>query len=563
MCNLAVAALSLLAVPTVASSNELSPPTGPAASSTGTYTIQYQYTAETYVCTPTYLQERSSSEPAWSIASDYNSDGAVTFTGKAPGLYEYRTYIECETPYSDWEIASTSITVQVGGTPDVDSMDVQETYEYTVRYGDINGDARTDFFLHRTSGGEPGNGVIDQVFLMQGYNGAFASSRRSSNDRNLASVWPAAQGDIFLIDINLDGFVDLMVRGLENHVSGTTPHIVFSSGEVFQEGAASVRPVDESLSKLVDELKSYYLNRNYYQENAVWVEYWYQETEWECDYYYWGDQLEVECIPYTEWVDASYWSYAAFESEGVEIAEAIDDIGNGGTNQAVIDLFEQILGVLIGDETGIECIINPNDPNSSDDDCLADVVSTVFIRIINALEEEDGYYGRPPGTIRVTGRHINFTKNWDNPRFHTALEYRDPLTGAVYWYSGQPNREPWDPGPYLLIGHVNDPRDHPRNMMALGTVIVPFSEEFARAQLATASINYCNCLEYIYSPMSIPGPDVGMWPDDKYNSNSYANGLIQYIDALFVPIPGVPDPAGVFPFIAPGWHKFVPAQYFE
>ena len=55
MRNLAVAAMSLLAVPTVASSNGLSPPTGPAASSTGTYTIQYQYTAETYVCTPTYL----------------------------------------------------------------------------------------------------------------------------------------------------------------------------------------------------------------------------------------------------------------------------------------------------------------------------------------------------------------------------------------------------------------------------------------------------------------------------------------------------------------------------
>ena len=552
---------SLFTSSPTANANWLAPPTGPAISPTGTYTIYYEYTEETYNCTATYLEEKPAGASGWLSITDSNGDGAVTFVNRPPGIYEYRTHLECEYAAGEDDIVydriSDSIFVQVGQTPTPDPMDVQETYNFVVKRGDINSDGRTDFFVQRTSGGDPHNGVIDKLFLIQAVDGSFASDLRTTADRNVASSWSIATTDIKLLDINLDGSVDLIIRGLQ---SGVAPQIVFSSGQVFEQQSPGILAIDAKLVKLVGELRSFYLDQDYYLDNAEWVPgYSYDEWQEECEFIWWYQSPEWICTWHLETVYVpGYWSYESFESEGVAIAKAIEEIVNNqnGSFEDIIEIFEQIIKVIIGNVTGIGCSPRPDD-HDGQGTCVSEIVSQLFVRLINALEEDE-YHGRPPGTFRVTGRlidwHSGITTGWENPRYHTALEYSLPEDGETVWYSGLPDY--W-PLPWTLVGHRNAVNDEPRNMITLGTVIPPFSKQFTYDQLESANANYCDCLEYS------PSPTFPVVRPDKYNSNGYVNGLIQYINALFVPMPDAPDPSGNYPSIAPGWDKFVPGSYFD
>lgn len=340
----------LLALPLTAYASSLPPPTGPANSPTGTYTIYYQYTAETYICTATYLEERPAGETYWSYVP--NSDGAALIVDHHIGLYEYRTRIECETPYSEWDIASDSITVQVGETPTVDSLEIQLQYEYITRIGDINGDGLEDIFIDRTTEADAGNGSLDTVLLTQDSGGMFQTSIPSSAQFSTASSWSAANINLSIGDYNLDGFVDIFLRELQNEVFGALSQIIFAPGQIFQTAPKGIASLDSDTTQFLAEFRSWAETPTYFDDNAIWVEYWHTETEWDCGWFYWGDQLEYECTSYTVWVDDSYWSYDHFNQNALQFA-----LEFGGTNYdmplpagsskaaAIEAIFEAIFGV--------------------------------------------------------------------------------------------------------------------------------------------------------------------------------------------------------------------------
>ena len=55
----------------------------------------------------------------------------------------------------------------VQSMPTLDPLDVQRSYQYEIRRGDLNGDGRKDIYLRRTSGGNPNNGVINKTIITQ------------------------------------------------------------------------------------------------------------------------------------------------------------------------------------------------------------------------------------------------------------------------------------------------------------------------------------------------------------------------------------------------------------
>jgi hypothetical protein len=74
--------------------------------------------------------------------------------------------------FQQWHCGGSVI---VGTPPPRDPIPTQLTYQYQTRAGDINSDGRVDLLVERTSGGLPGNGVLDKVVLWQNPSGSFWS----------------------------------------------------------------------------------------------------------------------------------------------------------------------------------------------------------------------------------------------------------------------------------------------------------------------------------------------------------------------------------------------------
>ncbi len=337
-----VSAIALLTVLPV-SALALDAPTGPATSADGNYTIHYPWFEPGNSCDYVELEEKPSGATYWTHVPDHNYDGAVEFINKPVGIYEYRALLECENFYSDytWEITSDSITVQVGNTPSQDSISDQLNYEYEVRY-----DGGLNFFIKRLTAADPGNGTIDVLMLTATASGAIISRVPTPSEQSSAANWPIVDVDLVIHDFNADGFFDIALKGLGNHVSGVDDQLVFAPGQLFANTPSNVMAMDQTFNEFATDMANYFENENYFDENSQEIEtpgYW--ETHYECNVYYWGDMPEIECESWVEWVDGEeYTIYPGINPDAVAIWEALSS-GNDGL---VKDILESIFGVVVG-----------------------------------------------------------------------------------------------------------------------------------------------------------------------------------------------------------------------
>jgi len=101
-----------------------------------------------------------------------------------------------------------------------------------VRTGHLNSDGRKDLYVSRTSGGASGNGVLEKVILTQNTSNAFdIVLNPTSSQLNTAGNWPAANNVSALVsDFNVDGFADVLVKGLSNAIANVEDQILYSTG---------------------------------------------------------------------------------------------------------------------------------------------------------------------------------------------------------------------------------------------------------------------------------------------------------------------------------------------
>jgi hypothetical protein len=505
---LAAAGLSLAFAVFGAPAAAVPAPQAPATSS-GTYTVWNDPCA----CSADWIEE-SVDGGSWT----YVGQGSVTFADKPSGVYYYRVgnwlvYADYYYWY-EWAEYSSEISVTVGADGvTIDPLETQLEYRYETRYGDGNGDGLTDLLLNRIAGGSSGNGTIEAVMLLQA-GGQYASFVPSSTEAAVAQTWPEAAIEVVLEDFNVDGFADILLKGVAGAIGEGLNQIVYAPGRAFRYQPLGVRAVDAGLKQFAANALDYFADSNYFANNAP-VTYFYDAV-----YYYY-------CVPsayydfydneYCFWVPI-YYSWAArdfsvFEPNALGTWTTEASILNNSLTRddgvsAITRSYENVIGAPIGgrDFGGMS-----GEQGSFDDPTyrrgLEGFLAVLGIGNANAQElDPPRETTRHPEVVYVTGRRVlGFLP------LHTALEYGGATLSAF-------DSDDSVFGNGVLVSRPNAPSDRPRLMMTLGTVGSTLGAPVYWQRLVAADAGYGDNLPYSPTPSSA---------SDTYNSNGFTHGLIQ------------------------------------
>ena len=188
-------------------------------------------------------------------------DGAYTYRLEGCYLKQYQNYPEA---YEVCETVGDTLAVTVDG-PDPDSVGTQLGYTFQARVNSTNPAQATAIFIDRTSSAT-GGGVFQDIVLRKSGN-AFELVDPGSVTGTAPGSWSTTTAvDLVLSDINLDGFVDVLVRGLGGAITGALDQIVYAPG---RSGGSPVilNAVDSSLTNFLSEVSSWTRDPTYFQRH--------------------------------------------------------------------------------------------------------------------------------------------------------------------------------------------------------------------------------------------------------------------------------------------------------
>lgn len=555
-------------------------PTAPAASS-GNYTVSYLpgcgYPPPGYYCLFTYLQERVEPGGAWTTVS--SGTGSITFGSRAPGAYSYRVYAAGYDPYYNFYEAISpvvTVTVSAASVPVRDHIRAQMNYRYEVRQGDIDGNGRTDFLLRRTAGGTPANGAIGDVILRQAAaGGSFSALLPSAAQLQAASAWALSPVQPILSDINVDGYVDLTLSGVPAVVPGAVDQIVYAPGQPGRVEPLAVRSFGDRLLRFVSNTMDYFVDQDYYVNNApmVYYETWY--------WYAWCNYYNYSGIGYDSWyqsysviangcwydyyyVSGVYLDYSGFSPEAVDLWQRDYSASNGqiDENQAIAEAesdIEELIGVPLGGWE-IEELLGPDgehrDPFTRRG---IDIGQSVLGQARGGRNRTTSTLMPPqiprvPDQIYITGHPLSFARS----RGHLAVEYTASAGGVALpaeTFSAAPERNNFfNYG--KLIASTNRPTDDPLLNFYVGDVDPRWvsNAEYWQNRLKMRHHNYI-AVPYAQKPDYAILPSAAIF---THNSNSYIAGLVS--DSPSNAIVTVP---GAMWARYPGWAHPVPDTLFR
>ncbi len=500
------------------------PPTAPTASVNGSYSVSWAAQCASG-CLVQWLEEEIGTAGFVSVSGG----SPVVYSGKSAGQYTYRLARLMSSywaPYYTMDY-STEVTVTVGGAlPPLDPLLTQRSYQYQTRVGDIDYDGRRDLFIQRVSGGVPNNGVLDKLIVQQTATpGQYALLPPSAAQAAAAATWPVSSAQVAVEDINVDGFVDVTVKGVAGAlgVPGAANLIVYSPAAPFAAAPKGMRAVDTGLLQFVGNMIDYAVDQNYFVNNATYTYYTVYYSWSTCggagavssDGFYWG--AGSGCFTVYQYVSGYYPDYSVFSSAAVAISDSAASAANGQTSPtAAIDAIDRaaegVFTTPIGG-WGMEEVLGAAGEHTNPD---ARRALEVFYAILGAAraDAEEVHATKAPsqtprvfGTVYVTGHHV-----FGLGPIHTAIEYTSVYRPTTTLSAGPEGTLPY------LVSRPNRPSDNSALNMVLGTVNDPQSPsaEAYFAELMLADANYDDDLRYALFPVS----------SASYNSNSYVRGLI-------------------------------------
>ncbi len=376
--ELVFALLMLLALGPQAHAQEV--PSVP-ATSTGNYNVVFTWPIESQW---TWLQERVGANGAWTYAdtSTMTPAGGLSvnapFNNKPPGTYYYRIEVFYQNEYGEtwtsWSEAA-SVVVSGGGGPgpspvSQDLVSNQLNYTYGTRVGDINGDGRTDLFVQRTAGGQSGNGTVADVILRRLADGTFTPEVPTASQASAASSWPASSQLVELLDINLDGYIDIRLPDLGNVISGALGQIIFSSGQPGTLAPRKVTQIGAKLNKFNDDMNRWIDDPQFFVNNSPILWYPVYGLVYVCDYWeYWNCWWEYQLVGYQGVYDFRQW-----DPDAVNMRYSFNQTASNGDVQPGIvagsqdairigNLFQNVYGVpLMRGVLGNNCYDYEYDP---------------------------------------------------------------------------------------------------------------------------------------------------------------------------------------------------------
>lgn len=492
----------------------------PSPSANGDYTVGW--TPHPMADERYELKERLNSG-GWYTYRLSSGTTSKSFAGKADGTWTYRLTV-CESLGHPDEIAcgdsgyeprSVVVAAEIPAAP---GYDEQEAYEYLVRQGDHDNDGRIDLFVQRESGGAAGNGALESFFLVQGPALSFSATAGTAAERSMASSWSSLPLDMDRLDVNADGFLDLVVRDLSVLLPGADDQLVFASGELFAPAPAGVRALDDGVRLFVANAMDYYLDNDYFRVNVPVETVTRIEWEYDCEIYWWGQYPEWRCDWYPVVVEEEVMDTTGFSTAAIELWQRYErfESGEGGA-EAIVDVLETLLGVIIGGAGFCD----------SDDSLLpVEVQCRLFestaaaLALATATGHPSTAAARQPNIVYVTGHRVRFTSE-----IHLALEFSPPnfAEPPAFTLSAGPSVLHVLPGS-KLVSQPGRPEDRPEFNHTVGTVLGRSGTDtlipvLYWIKLVEADQNYCDGLDYDPHPEAFSGTG--------YNSNGYIAGIVQ------------------------------------
>ena len=297
------------------------------------------------------LQERVGAAGTWTFVTGTN--GVAEFSNKPEGIYYYRgVTVHFYSGFPQFYYSSEiSVNVYSGPPIEVDGIWDQKDYIYQVRKGDINGDGKLDLFIKRTSGGNANNGVLSTSILQQQADKTFSVLTATPAQLNTAASWANTNVEVVLGDFNMDGYVDLILKGIGNHIAGANNQMVFSKGQLFSGQASSVRDLDEDFAKTFSSIAHWFGDSNYFENNIITVTGYTYVLTYGCQYdWLYGEYIcgfYYVLVPYTvTGYDSSLISQDALDlRDAMEPVLSVGEINSGSTTAIELaDIFENIIG---------------------------------------------------------------------------------------------------------------------------------------------------------------------------------------------------------------------------
>jgi hypothetical protein len=554
----------------------------PSPSYTGDYTVSGFWTGcyEDWTYYPYWvgwicqnLVEQTGSGESTTLPTGHGTT-SWSVAGKAPGTYSY--YVYQTYGYGDELVVDGPVSVTVGTPVPRDPLLTQLDYRFETRQGDINFDGRTDLFIKRTAGGVGGNGVLDAAILRQSaWGDTFSVAAPTLYESTIASGWPQSSTSVVVTDFNVDGFVDVEIKGVAWATGVAADQIVFSSGAPLQAQPLGVRAVDASLKEFVGNMLDYIVNPNYFDENAslayssgstpyLWCDWSSFFGIWDG----WHHGMPPCTTGYIYW-ESYYLDYSDFSSAAVNTWMNEAAFRSGASTRdaalgAIEETFEQVLGVVIGG-WDLEEITGFGGPYSDLDERRGLNAFLVLLGIgeANAQEIETDEAPKPvprePGVIYVVGRYVFVAAE---AGIHSVLQYTTPGLTAPTWLSAFDSAHESAANDGILVAETNDPRDHPiLTRLTLGWVIPPHDgprvtywfNEILPAHDYYRQLPLAQKAPYDALPEI---PCFAICTD--YNSNGYVRGLVEATAGHIIPMaPFLEDFDDLF-----GGGSPVPASYF-
>jgi len=302
------------------------------------------------------LQERVGAAGTWTFVTGTN--GVAEFSNKPEGIYYYRgVTIDFYSGFPQFYYSSEiSVNVYSGPPIEVDGIWDQKDYIYQVRKGDINGDGKLDLFVNRTSGGNANNGVLNATILQQQADKTFLAIAATPAQLSTAASWATATIEVVLSDFNMDGYVDLILKGISSHIAGANNQMVFSKGQLFSGQASSVRDIDDDFVKTFSSITHWLGDSNYFDNNIITVTGYTYVLTYGCQYdWFYGEYIcgfYYVLVPYT----ATGYDASLISQDALDLRDALEDVTQAGEfvldalsnpAKAVADILESILGETI------------------------------------------------------------------------------------------------------------------------------------------------------------------------------------------------------------------------
>jgi hypothetical protein len=485
----------------------------------GSYTVSYTPCPQ---CVADGLEEFRASTGAWHLAGT----GRVTFTNRPPDTYRYRVVyvvrVGTVMPLMAYGPEAKVVVAPDGSTlSEAPLLSAQFEAEYSITSGDANGDGRRDLLIRRGPGStEPGDGTLADVMLLQQAGGGFTAAIPSSYQMSLASGWPTASVEARKRDVNIDGYVDLVLRDIASGTgfAGVSNQIVFAPGVSGANTAPTLRGIDQALSRFAHDIDRHLIDPEYYPNHApvnYAVLYYYV---WDCAWLSpatggYSRSLDAlytaPCFPEIVDTYVAYHDYSGFDPDAIAIASTDYDVIHGYESadtglEHIADVVVRVLGTEIGG-WDLRRLFAGADPES--DQALRGIeLFAVLAGISEAVAQEADEAADPryPDRVLLKGRRV-----LGQGPFHTALEYQYSTVSA---YDSDPS---FFDG--TLISQVNWPKDHPSLTLRMGYVDGPASPAAYWSNILAKDARYDDDLPYDLFPSIGQG---------GYNSNSFISGLI-------------------------------------